>query len=69
MRRPILVSALAVVLLVPTVLAFFAGGYFDGGRLVTATVVWLLLCLLGATGQLQIPGARQDVSWSAPWRG
>ena len=55
MRRPVFVSAAVVVLLTPTVLAFYAGGYFDGPRLAAATLVWLLVCLLVATGDLRLP--------------
>jgi O-antigen ligase len=40
MRKPLLYAGLAVIVSGPTVLAFFAGGYFDKPRLIAGIVVW-----------------------------
>lgn len=42
----------------PTVLAFFAGGYFDRPRLVAGILVWLLVGLAAATAAVAFPRAR-----------
>ncbi len=43
MRRGVLLTAAAVLLVGPTVLAFFSGGYFDGPRFVATIVAWALV--------------------------
>jgi O-antigen ligase len=45
MRRPLLAAAAAALIALPTVLAFFSGGFFDKPRLVAAAGVWLLVIL------------------------
>lgn len=47
----------ALVLLAPFVLAFFSGGYFDGGRLVAATVVWVGVAFVALSGSVPVPRA------------
>jgi O-antigen ligase len=47
MRRAVLPIAAAVVLVGPTALAFFSGGYFDAPRLLATLAVWALV-LVGA---------------------
>jgi hypothetical protein len=46
MRRAAVALAVSVLLVGPTALAFFAGGYFDGPRLVATLVAWglVLVC-------------------------
>ena len=55
MRRHLLSLATAVLLLGPTVLAFFAGGYFDLPRAVAGAVAWGVVLLLAAGGPLPFP--------------
>jgi hypothetical protein len=55
MRRAVLLAATAVLLCGPTVLAFFAGGYFDGPRAAAAAVAWTLVLALAQSGPLAFP--------------
>src|SRR5919108_2838683 len=55
MRRAVLFAAAACLLIVPTVLAFFSGGYFSEPRLVAAIVVWALVLVLALTGPAPLP--------------
>jgi hypothetical protein len=70
------IAPLAVLLIGPTVLAFFAGGYFEVPRLVAGIVAWGLVAVAAARDQLRLPargrGARLAlagltalVGWSA----
>src|SRR5215211_5152151 len=56
-RLAVLVST-ATLLLGPTVLAFFAGGYFDGPRAVAAAIAWAMVLLLCLAGPLPLPASR-----------
>jgi hypothetical protein len=56
-RLALLVSA-AALLVGPTVLAFFAGGYFDGPRVVAAGIAWTLVLLLAIAGPIPLPASR-----------
>jgi hypothetical protein len=58
MHRRALVAATAVLLVGPTVLAFFAGGYFDGPRAGAAAVAWALVLGLALAGPLPLPSSR-----------
>jgi hypothetical protein len=58
MPRRALFAATAVMLVGPTVLAFFAGGYFDGPRAGAAVVAWMLLLALAIAGPLPLPVSR-----------
>jgi O-Antigen ligase len=55
MRRGALGAATAALLVGPTVLAFFAGGYFDGARAVAAIVAWAIVGGLAIFGPLPFP--------------
>jgi hypothetical protein len=55
MRRAVRLAATAVLLCGPTVLAFFAGGYFDGPRAAAAAVAWTVVLALALTGPLPLP--------------
>ncbi len=56
-RLAVLVST-ATLLLGPTVLAFFAGGYFDGPRAAAAAIAWAMVLLLCLAGPLPLPASR-----------
>jgi hypothetical protein len=58
MGRRAMVVATAVLLVGPTVLAFFAGGYFDGPRAAAAAVAWALVLALVVAGRLPLPASR-----------
>jgi len=58
MPRPAVLVSTAVLLAGPTVLAFFAGGYFDGPRAIAAAVAWALVLLLAVAGPLPLPASR-----------
>ena len=58
MRRTALPLATAVLLLGPTALAFFAGGYFDGARAVAGAAAWALVFGLALLGPLPFPASR-----------
>jgi O-antigen ligase/polysaccharide polymerase Wzy-like membrane protein len=55
MRRAVVIAATAAVLVSPTVLAFFSGGYFAEPRLIAAIVVWALVLALAVTGPAPLP--------------
>ena len=63
MRRGIALTAAALVLAGPTVLAFYSGGYFAQPRLIAAIVAWLLVLLLAVAGPLPLP--RSPAGWLA----
>ena len=59
MRRAALTAVQAGLLLLPLVLAFFSGGFFEGARLIAAICAWALLALAAlALPGLPLPGAR-----------
>ncbi len=55
MRRGALAPATAALLVGPTVLAFFAGGYFDGPRALAAILAWAIVLGLALFGPLPFP--------------
>src|SRR5215217_5775499 len=55
MRRAVLAACAASLLTVPTVLAFFSGGYYSEPRLVAAIVVWALVLALAVVGPAPLP--------------
>jgi hypothetical protein len=56
-RLAVLVATVAL-LVGPTVLAFFAGGYFDGPRVFAAAVAWAVVLMLALMGPLPLPASR-----------
>jgi hypothetical protein len=54
LRPTALIAAQGIVLLTPTVLAFFTGGYFTGPRASAGCAVWLAV-LLGALVGVGVP--------------
>jgi len=75
MRRVAFARAAAVLLVGPGVLAFFAGGYFDGPRLVATLIAWalVLLCALASShplpsmwpGRTAVAGLSLIAVWTA----
>ena len=55
MRRAVLLTAAAVLLVTPAVLAFFSGGYFDEPRLVATIVVWALVLAVAVAAPRPLP--------------
>ena len=55
MRRAVVTAAAACLLVAPTVLAFFSGGYFSEPRLIAALIVWALVLALALTGPAPLP--------------
>ena len=53
--------AAAVLLIAPTVLAFYSGGYFDGPRFVAALVAWSLVLVAAVVSPRPLPR-----SWPGP---
>jgi len=74
MRRGVLLTAAAVLLVGPTVLAFFSGGYFDGPRFVATITAWLIVLGVAvaaphplpdsAAGRLAIAGLALIAVWT-----
>jgi hypothetical protein len=58
MRRAVVVIGTMVLLVGPAVLAFFAGGFFDGPRVVAGAIAWALVLLLAVAGPLPLPRSR-----------
>ena len=56
-RLAVLVST-AALLVGPTVMAFYAGGYFDGPRVAAGVIAWALVLLLAVAGPLPFPATR-----------
>jgi O-Antigen ligase len=56
-RRAALTVCTAVLLAGPTVLAFFAGGHFDGARSVAAGAAWAVVFVLALAGPLPFPAS------------
>src|SRR4051794_1686184 len=63
MRRVVPAVAAAFLLLGPTAVAFFSGGYFTEPRLVAALVAWLLVLALALAGPAPLP--RSAAGWIA----
>ena len=63
MRRAVLLPAAAVLLVGPTVLAFFSGGYFDEPRLIATLVAWALVLVAALASPRPLPSSRQG--WAA----
>jgi O-Antigen ligase len=63
MRRAVLLTAAAVLLVGPTVLAFFSGGYFDGPRLVATLAAWAVVLLVAVTAPRPLPAS--GAGWAA----
>ena len=57
MRRGVLLTAAAVLLAGPTVLAFYSGGYFDGPRFVATLVAWVLVLVVAVAAGRPIPAS------------
>ena len=55
MRRAVPAAAAACLLIAPTALAFFSGGYFSEPRLIAALVVWALVLALALIGPAPLP--------------
>src|SRR5215217_3262482 len=58
MRRAVVVAAASCLLIAPTALAFFSGGYFAEPRLIAALAVWALVLGLALAGPLPLPRGR-----------
>jgi O-Antigen ligase len=54
-RRAGLSGACAALLVGPTVLAFFTGGYFDGPRLVAGVIAWILVAVCALAAPRPLP--------------
>jgi hypothetical protein len=63
MRRAVLLTAAAVLLVGPTVLAFFSGGFFDGPRLVATLAAWAIVLVLALAGPRPLPAS--GPGWAA----
>jgi O-Antigen ligase len=57
MRRAVLLAAAAVLLAGPTVLAFFAGGYFDGPRFAATIAAWVLVLAVALAAPRPLPAS------------
>ncbi len=57
-RRAVLSGACAVLLIGPTVLAFFTGGYFDGPQLVAGVIAWSLVVVCALAAPRPLPRTR-----------
>jgi O-antigen ligase/polysaccharide polymerase Wzy-like membrane protein len=55
MRRGVLLTAAAVLLVGPTVLAFYSGGYFDGPRFAATITAWLLVLAVAVASPRPFP--------------
>ncbi len=58
MRRVVPTAAAACLLIAPTVLAFYSGGYYSEPRLVAAIVAWVLVLALAIAGPAPLPRSR-----------
>lgn len=58
MRRAVVAVAAACLLVGPTVLAFFSGGYYAEPRLIAALVSWALVLALAVLGPAPLPRSR-----------
>ncbi len=55
MRRWVLAAGATALIVMPTVLAFFSGGFFDEPRIVAALVAWVLVIVAGAVAARPLP--------------
>jgi hypothetical protein len=55
MRRWVLAAGAGVLLVLPSVLAFYSGGFFDKPRLIAAAVVWALVALVALVAPNPLP--------------
>jgi hypothetical protein len=58
MRRWVLAAGAGVLLALPSVLAFYSGGFFDKPRLVAAAVAWALVLLVALVSPRPLPRSR-----------
>jgi hypothetical protein len=58
MRRAVPAAAAACLLIAPTALAFWSGGYYSEPRLLAAIVVWAFVLALAAVGPAPLPRTR-----------
>jgi hypothetical protein len=58
MRRAVPAAAAACLLIAPTALAFWSGGYYSEPRLVAAIVVWAFVLALAVVGPAPLPRSR-----------
>ena len=58
MRRAVLALAAAVLLVGPTAIAFFAGGFFEEPRLTAGLVAWALVLVVAFAAPLPLPTSR-----------
>jgi hypothetical protein len=57
MRRAVLATAAGGLLVGPTVLAFYKGGYFDAPRYVAGTIAWLLVLVVAFASPQPLPSS------------
>jgi hypothetical protein len=62
-RRPVLLTAAAILFAGPTALAFFSGGYFEDPRLVAGMVAWALVLVIALAGPRPLPASAPG--WAA----
>jgi O-Antigen ligase len=55
MRRWVLAAAATALIVMPAVLAFFSGGFFDEPRIIAALVAWALVLVAGLTAPRPLP--------------
>jgi O-Antigen ligase len=55
MRRWVLAAGATALIVMPGVLAFFSGGYFDEPRLIAALVAWVLVVVAGVLAPQPLP--------------
>jgi hypothetical protein len=55
MRRAVPTAAAACLLISPTILAFFSGGYYTEPRLLAAIVIWALVLAMAIAGPAPLP--------------
>ncbi|HZC14476.1 MAG TPA: hypothetical protein VE270_10705, partial [Thermoleophilaceae bacterium] len=75
MRRWVLATAATALLALPTVLAFFSGGFFDKPRIIGALAAWVLVAFaalaaprplpVSTSGRLALAGLTLLCAWTA----
>jgi hypothetical protein len=75
MRRWVLATGATALIVLPTVLAFFSGGFFDKPRIIAALVAWVLVALaalaaprplpVSTSGRLALAGLALLCVWTA----
>jgi O-antigen ligase len=58
MRRAVLALAAALLLVGPTAIAFFAGGFFEEPRLTAGLIAWALVLVVAFAAPLPLPASR-----------